>query len=66
MAIAKKNVDFTPCSETGCVRVRFLNQGIPVRGYWLVGLAAELDENGTPVRAQSVLIDAETGEVSRR
>jgi hypothetical protein len=66
VAIAKKNVDFTPCSKPRCVQIRYLNQGIPVRGFWLVGLAETLDENGNPLRVQSVLIDAKTGAVSPR
>jgi hypothetical protein len=46
------------------VQIRFLQRGIPVRGYWLVGLAREIDENGEPVGARSLLIDVQTGDVS--
>jgi len=64
--IAKARVDFTPCTETGCVVVRALNQGIPPRLVWIVGLAESLDANGDPVRAVNFVIDAATGEVERR
>jgi hypothetical protein len=43
------------------VQVRYLNQGIPPRGTWIVsfytGSARE------PTVAQTVLVDAETGEI---
>jgi type IV pilus biogenesis protein CpaD/CtpE len=64
--IAKGAVDFRPCSETGCVVVRAVQQGIPPRLVWIVGLAAEVGEDGKPLRAESVVVDAATGEVSRR
>lgn len=62
--IATERVGFEPCSEPRCVQIRFLQRGIPVRGYWLVGLAREIDENGEPVGARSLLIDVQTGAVS--
>jgi hypothetical protein len=64
--IARGEVDFTPCTESGCVVVRAVQQGIPPRLVWIVGLAEELDADGRPLRAESVIVDAATGEVSRR
>lgn len=46
--------------------VRAVQQGIPPRLVWIVGLAEALDEDGEPLRAESVVVDAETGEVSPR
>jgi hypothetical protein len=66
IAIATKNASFEPCDEKRCVLIRAVNQGIPVRLYWLVGLAKAIDPNGNPVRAESFLIDMETGTVTRR
>jgi len=66
VAIATDAASFEPCTETGCVLVRALSQGIPVRLFWLVGLAENLDENGEPTRVENFLIDAESGEVTRR
>jgi hypothetical protein len=48
------------------VLVRALNQGIPTRLVWIVGLADRLDANGDPVRFENFEVDAETGEVKRR
>jgi hypothetical protein len=61
--IATRNVGFEPCRQSGCVVIRALRRGIPSRLYWLVGLADELDAEGQQVRARTVLIDVETGEV---
>jgi hypothetical protein len=66
IALATEAASFTPCEEQGCVRISAVNQGIPVRLFWLVGLAETLDENGRPTRVENFLIDAETGEVTRR
>jgi hypothetical protein len=63
--IAVESVGFEPCSEQICVQIRYLQRGIPVRGYWLVGLARDVDENGEPIGAESVLVDVQTGDVSR-
>ena len=63
--IAVRFVGFEPCAESVCLQIRYLQQGIPVRGYWLVGLAESLDENGEPVRPVSVLVDVQTGEATR-
>lgn len=45
--------------------VRALNQGIPVRLVWIVGLAEALGADGEPTRHENFLIDAATGEVAR-
>jgi hypothetical protein len=66
IAIATENADFEPCTQTGCVLVRALSQGIPSRLVWLVGLADDLDAEGEPTRVQNFVIDAETGEVTER
>jgi hypothetical protein len=64
--IAKREVDFTPCSESGCVVVRAVQQGIPPRLVWIVGLAEELDAEGNPLHSANVVVDAATGEATRR
>lgn len=64
--IARDEATFEPCDQTGCVLIRAVNQGIPVRLYWIVGLAEELGPGGKPVRVENFLVDAETGVVTRR
>jgi hypothetical protein len=64
--IALENASFAPCEETGCVVVRALNQGIPARLVWIVGLAESLGPDGKPLRHENFEIDAATGEVTRR
>ena len=64
--IATESADFVPCTQTGCVVVRALNQGIPVRLVWVVGLAESLGPDGRPLRHENFEIDAATGEVTRR
>jgi Peptidase propeptide and YPEB domain len=66
IAIATERADFEPCTQTGCVLVRALSQGIPSRLVWLVGLADDLDAEGEPTRVQNFVIDAATGEVTER
>jgi hypothetical protein len=44
------------------VQVRFVQQGVPPRGYWAVSFST-VAENGRIDRVQVVLVDAETGEV---
>jgi hypothetical protein len=65
ITLATTQAGFTPCSETGCVLVRALSQGIPSRLYWLVGLAQDLDANGEPTHVKNFLVDMETGEVTQ-
>jgi hypothetical protein len=64
--IATENASFVPCEETGCVVVRALNQGIPTRLVWLVGLAESLGPDGKPVRYENFEIDSGTGAVTKR
>ena len=65
IAIATKNASFKPCDQQKCVLIRAVNQGIPVRLFWLVGLAPAIDAQGNPVRAENFLIDMETGAITR-
>lgn len=66
IALATREAGFTPCAEPGCVVVRAVQQGIPPRLVWIVGLAPALGADGKPVRAVSFEVDVETGEVTRR
>jgi hypothetical protein len=63
--IAKENASFEPCPEVQCVQSRYVQRGIPPRGYWGVVLAEELDAAGLPVQTESFLVDAVTGDVTR-
>lgn len=62
--IATESASFVPCDETGCVVVRALNQGIPARIVWIVGLAESLGPDGKPLRHATYEIDAATGAVT--
>jgi hypothetical protein len=64
--IAIESASFVPCDQEGCVLVRALNQGIPTRLVWIVGLADRLNADGEPVRVENFEVDAQTGEVTRR
>jgi hypothetical protein len=64
--IAIENASFTPCPEEICRQVRFLQQGVPPVGYWGVVLSEEIDAEGQPTRTESFLVNASTGEVSKR
>jgi hypothetical protein len=64
--VAIESASFVPCDQEGCILVRALNQGIPTRLVWIVGLAERLDAEGEPVRVENFEVDAETGEVTRR
>jgi hypothetical protein len=63
--LATEAAAFTPCAEPGCVVVRALQQGIPPRLVWIVGLAERLDDQGAPISAQNFIVDAATGEIQR-
>jgi hypothetical protein len=65
VAIATAEAGFEPCSETGCVVIRALRQGIPSRLYWVVGLAQALDAEGRPTRTKTYLIDVMTGDATQ-
>lgn len=64
--IARDEASFEPCDQTGCVLIRAVNQGIPVRLFWIVGLAEDIGPDGKPVRVENFLVDAETGDVTKR
>jgi hypothetical protein len=46
--------------------VRFLQQGVPPVGYWAVVLSEEIGAQGQPTRVESFLVNASSGEVTRR
>jgi hypothetical protein len=62
--LAREEASFEPCPEIQCAQRRFVQRGIPPRGFWLVGLAAELDAEGRPTRTESFLVDVTTGAVT--
>jgi hypothetical protein len=64
--IATKSAAFEPCTLPTCVQVRYVPQGIPVRGYWGVVLSENLDDDGRPTRVATFLVDVQTGDVTRR
>jgi hypothetical protein len=64
--LAIKHASFTPCKQDICRQVRYLNQGIPVTGYWGVVLAPSVDAQGRPSRTESFLVNATTGDVTRK
>ena len=63
--LATEAASFQPCTQTGCVQIRYIQRGIPVVGYWGVVLSEELDENGQPTRIESFIVNVTTGDVSR-
>jgi hypothetical protein len=63
--IATEAAAFEPCDEPGCVVVRYVQRGIPVHGFWLVGLSDNPNPKSEGARFQSFLVDAETGDVTR-
>jgi hypothetical protein len=46
--------------------VRYLNQGVPPVGYWGVVLSESLNAQGEPSRTESFLVNASSGEVTRK
>jgi hypothetical protein len=66
VALAIESATFVPCAEEICRQVRFLQQGVPPVGYWGVVLSEEIDADGQPTRTESFLVNATTGEVTRR
>jgi hypothetical protein len=66
VAMATEEATFTPCSQPGCVVVRAVQQGIPPRLVWIVGLAESLGPDDKPERVENFIVDAATGEVTRR
>jgi hypothetical protein len=59
-------VSFEPCPQVQCEQRRFVQRGIPPRAYWGVVLARELGADGRPVRTETFLVDAITGDVTRQ
>jgi hypothetical protein len=57
--LARAEVSFTPDRH----QVRFLQRGIPVRGYWGVSFVDD-GPNGVPTRVEVYLVDARTGDVT--
>ena len=66
LEIAREEASFEPCEQPTCEQIRYVPQGIPVRGYWGVVLSDELDEMGRPTRTETFLVDVQTGDVTRR
>lgn len=64
--LAIEHASFTPCVPEICRQVRYLNQGIPPVGYWGVVLSKSVNADGKPSRTESFLVNASTGEVTRK
>jgi hypothetical protein len=64
--LAIEHASFTPCEPEICRQVRYVNQGVPPVGYWGVVLSETIDADGTPSRTESFLVNASTGEVTRK
>ena len=58
--LARDEVSFTPDRH----QVRFVQQGVPARGYWGVSFV-ELGPDGRPTKVEVFLVDARTGDVTR-
>ena len=65
IAIAREHASFVPCAQESCVQIRYVPRGIPVRGYWGVVLAEQLNVEGQPSRIENFLVNVETGAVTR-
>ena len=59
VAIARPRIDFKPQDH----QIRFIRQGIPPRGYWVVSFFIRKPEGGYK-RVTVVLVDAQTGVVT--
>jgi hypothetical protein len=64
--LAIAHASFTPCERQICRQVRYLNQGVPPVGYWGVVLSETVNAQGEPSRTESFLVNASTGEVTRK
>jgi hypothetical protein len=64
--LAIEHASFVPCEREICRQVRFLNQGVPPVGYWGVVLSESVSAQGQPSRTESFLVNASTGEVTRK
>jgi hypothetical protein len=60
VAIARPRIDFKPQDH----QIRFVRQGIPPRGYWVVSFFIRRQSGGYK-RVTVVLVDAETGRVTQ-
>jgi hypothetical protein len=60
VAIARPHVDFKPQDH----QIRFVRQGIPSRGYWIVSFFTRRQSGGYK-RVTVVLVDAQTGRVTQ-
>lgn len=58
--LARAEVSFTPDRH----QVRFVQRGVPARGYWGVSFI-ELGPEGRPTKVEVFLVDARTGDVTR-
>ncbi len=64
--LAIEHASFVPCEREICRQVRFLNQGVPPIGYWGVVLSENVNAQGRPNRTESFLVNASTGEVTKK
>jgi hypothetical protein len=64
--LAIEHASFVPCEREICRQVRFLNQGVPPIGYWGVVLSENVNAQGRPNRTESFLVNAATGEVTKK
>ena len=60
--LATEQAPFEPCAEDGCVKVSYVQRGIPVVGYWAVGLRESLDRTA---RVEHFFVNVTTGAVTR-
>ena len=65
IALAEEHASFVPCEQEGCVQIRYVPRGIPVRGYWGVVLAEKVNAEGRPNRVENFLVSVDTGQVTR-
>jgi hypothetical protein len=59
VAIARPHIDFKPQDH----QIRFVRQGVPPRGYWVVSFFIRRQSGGYK-RVTVVLLDAATGKVT--
>jgi hypothetical protein len=64
--LAIQHASFVPCEREVCRQVRYLNQGIPPVGFWAVVLSESVSVQGKASRTESFLVNATTGEVTRK
>jgi hypothetical protein len=64
--LAIEHASFTPCEREICRQVRYVNQGVPPVGHWGVVLSESVSAQGVPTRTESFLVNAQTGEVTRK